>query len=66
MESDLEAQQDLITRLTQEWGKQRLGGHKQNLACTKIQRKGAVTPQETEPKLLASDWPPVDSWVSRG
>ena len=30
-----------------------LGGHKQNLACTKIQRKGAVTPQETEPKLPA-------------
>ena len=26
-----------------------LGGHKQNLACTKTQRKGAVTPQETEP-----------------
>ena len=30
-----------------------LGGHKQNLACTKTQRKRAVTPQETEPKLPA-------------
>ena len=28
-----------------------LGGHKRNLARTKTQRKGAVTPQETEPKL---------------
>ena len=31
-----------------------LGGHKQNLACTKTQRKEAETPQETEPDLLAS------------
>ena len=29
-----------------------LGGHKQNLACTKTQRKEAETPQETEPDLL--------------
>ena len=29
-----------------------LGGYKQNIAHTKTQRKGAVTPQETEPKLL--------------
>ena len=29
-----------------------LGGHKQNLACTRTQGKGAVTPQETE-----SDFP---------
>ena len=40
-----------------------LGGHKQNLACTKIQRKGAVTPQETEPKLPASvAGLPVEAW----
>ena len=31
----------------------RLRGHEQNLACTKTQRKAAVTPQETEPKLPA-------------
>ena len=30
-------------------GKQTLGGHKQNLVCTRIQEKGAVAPQETEP-----------------
>ena len=31
-----------------------LGGHKQNLVRTKIQRKGAVTLQETKPKLQDS------------
>ena len=31
-----------------------LAGDKQNLACTKTQREGAVTPQETEMKLPAS------------
>ena len=31
-----------------------LGGHKWNLVCSKTQRKGAATPQETEPKLPAS------------
>ena len=31
-----------------------LGGHNQNLVHTKSQRKGAVTPQETEAKLPAS------------
>jgi len=29
-----------------------LGGHKQNLAPIKTQRKGTMTPQETEPDLL--------------
>ena len=29
-----------------------LGGHKQNLTCTKIQERGAVTPQKTEPYYL--------------
>ena len=53
-ESDLEGQQDLITRLPQNWRKQdsSLGGYKRNLAHTKTQRKGAVTPLETEPKYL--------------
>ena len=28
-------------------GKQTLGGHKQNTVCTRTQKEGAVTPQET-------------------
>ena len=32
-------------------GEQTLGGHKQNLVCTRTQEKGAVTPQETDPDL---------------
>ena len=35
-------------------GKQTLGGHKQNLVCTRTQEKGAVTPQETDPDLPVS------------
>ena len=35
-------------------GDSSLGGHKQNLVHTKTWRKGAVTLQETEPKLPAS------------
>ena len=35
-------------------GKQTLGGHKQNLVCTRIQEKGAVTLQETDPDLPVS------------
>ena len=40
-ESDLEAQQDLITRLPQIGGSNdsRLGGHKQNLAKPRLRRK---------------------------
>ena len=42
------------------------GGHKQNLAHTKTQRK-AVTPQETEANLPASAGrSPVEVWVGRG
>ena len=44
-------------------GKQTLGGHKQNLVCTRTQEKGAVTLRETEPdfpvsvqKSLAETW----------
>ena len=45
----------------------RLGWHKKNFGCTKIQRREAVTPQETEPNLFASvGGPPVEAWVSRG
>ena len=32
-------------------GKQTLGGHKQNLVCTRSQEKGSVSPQETESDL---------------
>jgi len=43
-----------------------LGEHKQSLACTKTLRKGAVTPQETEPKLPSSvGGSPVEA-VGRG
>ena len=31
-----------------------LGGHKQNFVCTRIQEKGTVTPQETDPDLPVS------------
>ena len=44
-----------------------LGGHKQNFVHIKTQRRGAVTPEETEPKLPASvRGPPVEVWVGRG
>ena len=35
-------------------GKYTLGGHKQNIVCTRAQEKGAVTPQETDPDLPRS------------
>ena len=35
-------------------GKQTLGGHKQNLVCTRTQEKRAMTPQETHPDLPVS------------
>ena len=35
-------------------GKQTLGGHKQNLVHTRSQKKGAVTPQETDPDTSMS------------
>ena len=46
----------MITRLQRNEGYRdsSFGGNKQNLMCTKTQRKGAVTPQETETKLPAS------------
>ena len=36
--------------------KQTLGGHKQNLVCTRIQEKGAVNAQENEPDFCVSAW----------
>ena len=67
-EYDLEDQWDLTTGLHRTGGNRdsSLGGHKQNLAHTKIQRKRAVTPQEIEPKLPGSaEGSPVEAWVGR-
>ena len=41
-------------RMSTGLGKQTLGRHKQNLACTRSQEKGAVSPQDTEPDLPVS------------
>ena len=44
--------------------KQTVGGHKQNLVCTRIQEKGAVTPQKTDPDLPVSVQESlVEEWV---
>ena len=46
-------------------GKQTLGGHKQNLVCTRTQEKGEVTPQETDPDLPVSvQESPTEAWVN--
>ena len=48
-------------------GKQTLGGHKQNLVCTRTQEKGAVTPQETDPDVpMSVEESPAEAWVSVG
>ena len=48
-------------------GKQTLGGHKQNLVCTRTQEKGAVTPQETDPNLPVSIQElPAEVWMGSG
>ena len=47
--------------------KQTLGGHKQNLVCTRTQEEGAVTPQETDLDLPVSVQETlVEAWVSAG
>ena len=52
---------------TQDWGKQTLGGHKQDLVCTRTQEKGAMTPQNTDPDLPKSiQVSPAEAWVGRG
>ena len=51
--------------LTQELRNQILGGHKQNLVCTRSQEKGAVTPQETDPDMsMSTQESPAKVWVS--
>ena len=48
-------------------GKQTLGGYKQNLVCTRIQEKGVLTPQETNPDLPVSIQESlVEAWVGGG
>ena len=48
-------------------GKQTLGGHKQNLVCTRTQEKGALTQQETDPDLPVSvQESPAEAWVRGG
>ena len=50
-----------------ELGKQTLGGHKQNLLCTRTHEKGAVTPQETDPDLpMSVQESPVELCVGSG
>ena len=66
-EFDFGGQWNLITELPQDWGKQTLGGHTQNCACTKTQEKGAVSTQETEPDLpLSVQESLVEAWVNSG
>ena len=44
--------------------KQILGGHTQNLVCTRTQKKGAVIPQETKPDLSVSvQESSMEAWV---
>ena len=48
-------------------GKLTLGGHKQNLVCTRTQEKGVVTPQKTDPDLPRSvQESPAEVWVGDG
>ena len=44
-----------------------LGGHKQNLVCTRTQEKGAVTPQETDADLPGTVLEcPAEAWFGGG
>ena len=48
-------------------GEQTLGEHKHNFVCTRIQEKGAVTPQETDPNLPVSVQESLaEAWVCDG
>ena len=56
-----------MVRLYKELGKQTLGGHKQNLLCTRTQEKESVTPQETDPDLPESVKESLkEAWVDSG
>ena len=61
----LEPKIDYMTSIGLE--KQILGGHRQNLICTRTQEKGGVIPQETEPELPVSvQESPAEAWVDSG
>ena len=48
-------------------GTETLGGHKQKLACTRTQEKGAVIPEENEPDFDVSVWESlVEAWLNSG
>ena len=48
-------------------GKQTLGGHKQNLVCTRTQEKGVMTLQETDPDMpVRVQESPAEAWVGSG
>ena len=48
-------------------GKQTLGGHKQKLLCARTQKKGALTPQETNPNIpLSVQEAPLEASVRGG
>ena len=48
-------------------GKQTLGGHKQDHVNTRIQEKGAVIPQKTEPDLpMSVHESQAEAWVENG
>ena len=56
-EFDFEGQWDLITELPQDWGNRPL--------CIRTQKKGTVTPQETEPDLPVSvQESQAEAWVN--
>ena len=55
------------TRIYTGLGKETLGGHKQNLVCTRTQEKGTVTPKEIDPGLSVSvQESPVEVLVGGG
>ena len=55
-----------LPELTQYW-ENRCGGNKQNIACTRTQEKGAVTPQKADPDLPERvQESPAEAWVGGG
>ena len=54
-------------RISTGLGKQNLGGHRQNLMCTRTHEKEAVSPQETEPDLpVTVQESPTEARVNSG
>ena len=56
-----------MTELTQDWGDRFLESTHKTLCAPGTRKKGAVTPQETEPDLPVSVWEsPAEMWVHSG